>query len=135
MNRSTPLLLVALLPLTACGSGTPTAASTVTQSQSVPASTAPPTSVSPPTSLPATGAASYVMPKLVGKVLQGAQDELQTVVGSFVASKSHDVSGQGRLQVIDSGWQVCDQNLAPGASFSATTTVDLGVVRTSEKCP
>lgn len=75
------------------------------------------------------------MPDAVGMTLQQAQDAVQVAVGSFFVSRSHDVSGQGRVQVLDSGWQVCDQNVAPGAAFDTDTNIDLGVVRTTESCP
>lgn len=75
------------------------------------------------------------MPDVVGMSLQDAQDTIQTEVGEFFFSTSHDVSGQGRVQVLDAGWQVCDQNIDAGDELTEDSNVDLGVVRASEDCP
>ena len=87
----------------------------------------------PSSASPAT--AEYEMPKVVGLDLQDAQDKIQMAVGSFFVSTSHDVSGQGRIQVLDAGWKVCDQNIKAGKVFDDDAKIDLGVVRVSEDCP
>ena len=85
---------------------------------------------------PATGD-TFVMPNEVGKVLQVAQDDLQAVTGNpFFFTDSKDATDQDRFQVLDSGWQVCSQDPAPGKVLP-TDYLDIVfyVVRTSEDCP
>jgi hypothetical protein len=78
----------------------------------------------------------YVMPDEVGKSLQGAQDDLQEVSGNpLFVSFSEDATGQGRVQVLDSGWQVCSQMPKAGEAFGDYTDVKFYVVRESENCP
>ena len=67
-------------------------------------------------------------------VLQGAQDQMQRVLGSFFFSTSHDADGQGRTQLIDSNWKVCDQTPAPGTPVTRDTKVDFGAVKLAESC-
>jgi len=78
----------------------------------------------------------WVMPNLVGTVLQTAQDRIQALThdGIFYTS-SHDVSGRGRHQVLDRNWQVCSQNVPAGATITITTKIDFGVVKLTESCP
>ena len=81
-------------------------------------------------------AQSWTMPDLTGGDLQTAQDAVQSVSnGEIFFSDSHDVSGQGREQILDSGWQVCTQDPAPGSTITPDTSIDFGVVRESEQCP
>jgi len=77
------------------------------------------------------------MPDLRHRDLQAAQDAIQELTKDAVFfTKSHDLSGKGRHQILDRDWQVCDQNVAPGTTFDSSATIDLGVVRiTSETCP
>ena len=144
--------LAALLLLTACGSDSeaaPAPTVTVTETSAAapavpPATTAPPVTTAPPatTRAPATKkpkatrtSAGFTMPNVVGTSLQDAQDAIQATAGEFFYSTSHDASGQGRTQVLDAGWQVCDQSPKPGARFTEGSKVDFGVVRVSEDCP
>jgi hypothetical protein len=78
----------------------------------------------------------WVMPDLVGAVLQQAQDQMQALTGNpaFFTS-SHDLGGQDRSQVLDANWKVCSQNVAPGAPVASDTTIDFGVVKLEESCP
>ena len=92
-----------------------------------------PASSTPP---PSGGARQWVMPDLVGSKLQDAQDRIQKLTGNptFITF-SHDASGQGRNQVVDSNWKVCSQNVAPGASFDDRAKIDFGAVKSAEQCP
>lgn len=133
--------------LGACGGGGVATPATVTQTvirETVtvsPTSTvapAPPAEVTPDpaAATPADVAPTpetFVMPKLVGKNLQLAQDTLQSV-GSYVLDQE-DASGLGRLQVNDSNWKVCSQKPKAGASIPIETVVLLSSVKLSEDCP
>lgn len=79
---------------------------------------------------------SWTMPNLIGMDLQGAQDAIQSHTrGAVWFSGSTDLTGKGRAQIVDRNWQVCTSTPAPGATFTASTTIDFGVVRDTEKCP
>lgn len=86
---------------------------------------------------PAAAESSWTMPNLIGMDLQGAQDAIQSVSGGQVwFSSSTDLTGQGRAQLSDRNWQVCSSTPAPGATLTASTSIDFGVVRIdSEECP
>jgi hypothetical protein len=86
--------------------------------------------------LPSAVTAHYRMPDLVGTGLQKAQDAMQKLTHDpvFVTS-SHDVTGQGRHQIIDSDWQVCSQSVAAGATITIKSKIDFGAVKLAEKCP
>ncbi len=75
----------------------------------------------------------FRMPKLVGMVLQDAQDVLQSR-GNYLLDQE-DASGRGRWQLLDSGWKVCAQKPRPGASTPVETVVTLWSVKISERCP
>jgi len=78
----------------------------------------------------------WAMPNLVGSGLQDAQDAVQKLTGNVVFfTSSHDVTGQGRHQILDRNWKVCDQNVAAGAQIQVGVKIDFGVVKTTEKCP
>lgn len=77
-------------------------------------------------------AQTFVMPPLVGMNLQKAQDALQER-GSFLLTQT-DGTGQGRFQVLDSGWKVCAQDPAPGTVTDLATLVELVAVKLSEAC-
>ena len=78
----------------------------------------------------------WVMPNLVGSNLQAAQDQIQALTGNPIfITFSHDASGRSRSQVLDSNWNVCAQNVEPGAPFTADTRIDFGAVKLTEKCP
>lgn len=85
---------------------------------------------------PAQSDPSGTMPNLVGTDLQGAQDTIQSLThGKVWVSSSADLTGQGRAQIVDRNWIVCSSTPPPGAAFTSTTTIDLGVVRDTEACP
>jgi hypothetical protein len=86
---------------------------------------------------PASAEPSWTMPNLIGKDLQGAQDAIQSLTHDAVwFSSSTDLTGKGRAQVSDRNWQVCTSTPPPGATFTATTKVNFGVVRIdTETCP
>ncbi len=82
-------------------------------------------------------AQSWTMPNLIGVDLQGAQDAIQSVSGGAVwYSASTDLTGKGRLQILDRAWVVCSSTPAPGATFTTTTEISFGVVKKDvESCP
>lgn len=73
------------------------------------------------------------MPRLVGKNLQDAQDQLQSL-GSYLMDQQ-DASGLGRLQILDSNWKVCWQRPAAGKVVPLSTIVVLASVKLHERCP
>lgn len=76
------------------------------------------------------------MPNEVGQVLQDAQDDVQRVSGNpMFVTFSTDLTGAGRMQVLDRNWQVCTQNVAPGTAVGADVKINFGVVKLDEKCP
>lgn len=79
---------------------------------------------------------TWTMPNLIGTDLQGAQDAIQSLTdGAVWFSSSTDLTGQGRLQIIDRNWTVCSSTPPPGATFTTSTRIDFGVVRDTEECP
>lgn len=99
-----------------------------------PGTVAPPATTQEPAPQPA--ADRWVMPNLIGATLQDAQDQIQSLTtGAVFFTNSHDLGGQDRNQVLDSNWQVCAQNIAPGATLTAESQVDFGVVKLEESCP
>jgi hypothetical protein len=127
----------------AAAAGTTTVTQTVTATPSTqpvlpPVASTPPPAVAPSTTTaPPTSAApvvDFAMPSVVGMNLQDAQNLIQTN-GVFL-SLSHDLLGT-RNQLIDSDWQVCDQNIAPGQRVTGDVegAIDLGVVTLEETCP
>ena len=139
--------LVSVGVVSGCGSSAPPAApAVVTQTvrETVVVTQAPPEpspSAAPvvaPAEVPAAPATTappevFKMPNLVGQNLQLAQDKLQ-VLGSYVMDQQ-DAAGLGRIQVIDSNWQVCTQSPAPGKKVPVETVVVLGAVKLAEQCP
>jgi hypothetical protein len=131
--------VVACLLVTVAGCGQPTApagtsvpvsGSVATAIESAPASPVP---ASP---APVAPAKQWVMPDLVGSNLQQAQDAMQKLTGNPVfITLSHDATGKKRNQVVDSNWQVCSQNVAPGGQITGESTVDFGAVKVGETCP
>ncbi|MFZ4718366.1 MAG: hypothetical protein ACOYMR_03015 [Ilumatobacteraceae bacterium] len=99
-----------------------------TAAATVPPTTIPATTV-PPTTLPPAPPAQALMPNVVCMNLQDAQDYIQTF-GVFF-SRSVDATGQDRMQLIDSNWQVVDQFPAPGTPFGEGDAV-LSVVKIGE---
>ncbi|WP_284749214.1 hypothetical protein [Amycolatopsis sp. RTGN1] len=117
---------------TAVSSPAPSTAPATLPATSAPATT-PPSATSTPATTPATG---WTMPDLVGSDLQDAQDRIQVVTGNPVfRTTSHDGTGAGRHQVLDHDWQVCAQNVAPGATITLTSKIDFTVVKHGETCP
>jgi hypothetical protein len=81
-------------------------------------------------------AGGFPVPDVVGMDLQQAQDVLQEVSGDMLyVSSSEDATGEGRIQLIDSNWIVCSQNVEPGAMVTADLNVILFVVKDDEACP
>ncbi|MEU9107833.1 PASTA domain-containing protein [Streptomyces xanthophaeus] len=115
------LAAVAALALTACNP----------QSAPAPDGPAGGPSAAPTGSAPASKTA--VLPNLVGKGLQAAQDEAQAA--GFLTLKSHDALGRDRLQALDRNWKVCSQTPAAGAGIDTDSTIDLGAVKLEETCP
>lgn len=67
--------------------------------------------------------------------LQAAQDHLQAVTDYGVpVSTSTDGSGQGRQQVLDRNWVVCEQMPAAGATLTSGDVPDFVVVKDDEGC-
>lgn len=76
------------------------------------------------------------MPNLVGSNLDDAKATLQELVHKFwLPISSSDVSGHGRHVIADRDWKVCNQSVPPGGTFTTTTKLTLGVVKTAENCP
>ncbi|OEJ34470.1 hypothetical protein [Streptomyces subrutilus] len=91
------------------------------------------TASAPSTAPGASAPGTAILPDLVGKGLQAAQDEAQAA--GFRTLKSHDALGRGRLQAMDRNWKVCSQEPRGGAAVSTDTSVDFGAVKLEEACP
>jgi hypothetical protein len=81
----------------------------------------------------ASSTAAPTVPSLVGLGLQTAQDTAQAK--GFYNLTSHDASGDGRMQILDRNWKVCDQNPAAGSPSPHDVKIDLGAVKIGESCP
>ena len=68
-----------------------------------------------------------------GKGLQAAEDAAHAA--GFPNVTSHDATGRGRIQILDTDWKVCFQSPAAGTTVSTSTRIDLGVVKLGEVCP
>ena len=128
-TRIALLLGVATLVLAGCGgdkgqdggvSSTTSSTATALTTATTTASTTAPTT----TSATASSAAKITVPHVVGKDLQFAQDTMQAA--GLYNLRSHDSTGQGRLQVLDRNWQVTDQTPAAGSKVSEDQLIDLG---------
>jgi hypothetical protein len=76
------------------------------------------------------------MPNEVGKILQAAQDDIQRVSGNpAYITFSKDATGAGRHQVLDSNWQVCSQDVAPGTKVTGSTIITFAAVKVSKAAP
>ena len=133
------LACVGLLVLSACGSGRTVGAvpgSAPASGVEAPAATGtvkPDSGSAPGEPAPAAPAKpSRVLPNLVGKGLQVAQDRTQAA--GFDKMTSHDASGRKRVQIFDRDWKVCFQS-PPAGSHPASTKVDFGTVKIQERCP
>lgn len=142
---SRPFLSLALaaagaVALAGCSSSDPSPATTTVIIQQAPAPTVTVTQAAPSpavpgaeTSEPAAAAETFKMPKVVGMVLQDAQDLLQTK-GSYLMDQQ-DATGLERIQVLDSNWQVCSQSPKAGRIVPIDTVVVLKSVKLTETCP
>ncbi|MBT2439166.1 hypothetical protein J7E93_03320 [Streptomyces sp. ISL-36] len=72
------------------------------------------------------------LPDFVGKGLQYAQDEAQSL--GFYSLLSHDALGRGRNQAFDRNWKICFQSPAPG-THRTDVSIDFGAVKLEETCP
>lgn len=79
------------------------------------------------------GGKTFAVPALVGRNLQRAQDQLQSV-GSYVLDQ-RDALGLHRFQILDSNWKVCSQSPAPGTEVKLAHVVTLAAVKLNESCP
>lgn len=70
------------------------------------------------------------MPSLAGRSLNVAVAALP----SSTSVTARDISGKGRLVIIQSNWQVCTQRPRPGVTFRGQP-VSFGVVKFGESCP
>lgn len=134
---ATIISIAALLALSGCDSTPPDTPDPVTVTQPAPAEQEPTEPAPAPGTVPEGQADSqWPMPNLVGSVLQDAQDQIQQLTGgALLYTGSHDLTGENRNQVLDANWQVCTQNVAPGAPLTSTSRVDFGVVKLDESCP
>lgn len=74
--------------------------------------------------------AGKTMPNFVGKGLNTATEALP----SDTSITPTDASGQDRMILIESNWQVCTQSPAPGAPLTGQP-VTFGAVKFGESCP
>ncbi len=79
------------------------------------------------TSTPKAGA---TMPNFHGKAVSAARDALPSDTSLTV----DDASGQGRIIIIESNWQVCSQTPAAGAKLTGQP-VSFKAVKFGESCP
>ena len=78
----------------------------------------------------APSAAGGTMPDFKGKSVQAARDALDSGTSITV----NDASGDGRMVLVGSNWQVCSQMPAAGANLSGQP-VELDAVKFGESCP
>ena len=133
VKRIVLLCGVAALVLAGCGGDTKsqdgdvksTTSSTATTTTMAPTTTTTAsTTTSTATSATTAAAAKIIVPNVVGKDLQLAQDTMQAA--GLYNLTSHDSTGQARLQVLDRNWLVTDQTPAPGSRVAADQLIDLG---------
>ncbi len=143
------IVLTSSLLLSACSRADQTgavAASTgpTGQAEPAPAETGPPppapTLSIPPTAKPTSRLkrevdqkSHFILPNLVGRNLQAAQNLLQTH-NSYLFHEV-DATGQGRRQVRDRDWKVCSQKPAAGTRVTVVRIITVGAVKLSESCP
>ena len=82
------------------------------------------TTTAPTTTTGNTSAAKIVVPNVVGKDLQFAQDTMQAA--GLYHLTSHDSTGQGRSQVLDRNWIVTDQTPPAESQVADDQLIDLG---------
>ncbi|MEU5001564.1 PASTA domain-containing protein [Streptomyces sp. NPDC021622] len=73
------------------------------------------------------------VPDLVGEILQDAQDEAQAA--GLWNLESEDAWNQGREQLWDRNWHVCEQNPAAGEKVDEDTQVMFTTAKFDETCP
>lgn len=73
-----------------------------------------------------------IVPRVVGKNLQVAQDEARAASLSF---RSNDALGQYRQQVAAQDWKVCSQIPAAGMRLATSDRLVLSTVKLEESCP
>ena len=131
-RRIVLLFGVATLLLAGCGADKKSQDGDVnsTTSSTATASTTTTTAAATTTTAPTTTSgltlvtAKIVVPNVVGKDLQFAQDTMQAA--GLYRLTSHDSTGQGRSQVLDRNWVVTDQTPAGGSKVADDQLVDLG---------
>jgi hypothetical protein len=79
---------------------------------------------------PSPASEGHAMPDLTGKSLKAAIGSLPS--GTSITAK--DISGRGRLIIVQSNWKVCSQDPRSGAQFTGQP-VTLGAVKFGESCP
>ena len=84
------------------------------------------------TPVPTTSAPKALMPNVVCRNLQEAQDTIQRA-GVFL-SRSQDATGQGRHQILDKDWLVVQQSPSPGTPITENQPL-LSVVKYGESNP
>jgi hypothetical protein len=82
------------------------------------------------TQSPPAASEGQTMPNLIGKSLNVAI----TALPSSTSVTPQDTSGQDRMILVQSNWQVCTQQPKPGAQFNGQP-VTFGVVKFDESCP
>ncbi len=128
-----------LVVVTGCGAGTSDSSTTTTVTtvtESAPAAPAQEVPAQQEPAPPQGAQGQWAMPNLVGSNLQDAQNQIQSLTSDAIFyTSSHDLSGANRNQVLDANWEVCSQNVAPGAAITPDSTIDFGVVKIGEGCP
>jgi beta-lactam-binding protein with PASTA domain len=79
---------------------------------------------------PSPASEGQAMPDLTGKSLNVATGSLPS--GTSITAK--DISGQGRVIIVESNWKICSQDPKPGTQFTGQP-VTFGVVKFGESCP
>jgi len=82
------------------------------------------------TQSPSPASEGQAMPDLTGKSLKAAIGSLPS--GTSITAK--DISGRGRLIIVQSNWKVCSQDPRSGAQFTGQP-VTFGAVKFGESCP
>ncbi|MFM9635964.1 hypothetical protein [Streptomyces turgidiscabies] len=78
----------------------------------------------------APAAANGTMPDFGGKAVKVARSSLDSGTSITVT----DATGDGRMILVESNWQVCTQDLAPGAKLTGQP-VEFTAVKFDESCP
>ncbi|TQM06325.1 PASTA domain-containing protein [Pseudonocardia kunmingensis] len=135
--RTAPLALgvLAASALAGCSAGTAPPPPPPTVTVTVPAPAPAPETTSAPATAAAPVAIEWTMPDVVGMNLQAAQDHVQAVTDLGVPlMTSTDGTGEGRNQVVDRNWVVCEQTPAAGSTITTGDVPDFVVVKDDESC-